>query len=103
MRLDKLYIDIPAISENTVGSYAVSAAVAGIATVTRLEMDPHMAGVQFITFYPAVMVTTLLSGFRAGLACLAFSILATGFLFFRRVGRFGLRSGWMFSGYPCLL
>jgi signal transduction histidine kinase/ActR/RegA family two-component response regulator len=78
-RLDKLYIEHPAIRERALGSYAVAAAAAAIATVTRLAIDPYVTGVQYITFFPAVIVTGLLSGLRAGLVCVALSVLAAHF------------------------
>jgi hypothetical protein len=36
-------------------------------------------GVQYITFFPAVIITTLISGFRAGLICVALSAAVAGF------------------------
>jgi hypothetical protein len=36
-------------------------------------------GIQYITFFPAVIITTLISGFRAGLICVALSAAVAGF------------------------
>jgi signal transduction histidine kinase len=79
MRLDKLYVEIPAIGENTIGSYAVSAAAVLIATAARLVIDPYVSGVQYITYYPAVIVTALLCGRHAGLASVVLSLLAADY------------------------
>jgi len=87
-RLDKLYIEIPAISENTIGSYAVSATAVAIATLTRLAIDPYVEGVQYLTFFPAVIVTALLSGLRASLACVVLSALAASFFLLPPRGSF---------------
>jgi two-component sensor histidine kinase len=47
---------------------------AGIATALRLAIDPYVEGAQYVTFFPAVIITTLISGFGAGLFCLALSV-----------------------------
>jgi signal transduction histidine kinase len=93
MRLDKLYIEIPAIGENTIGSYAVAAAAVVVATAARLAIDPYVSGVQYITYYPAVIITGLLSGRHAGLACVGLCILAAVYFILLPRGSF-LITGW---------
>jgi PAS domain S-box-containing protein len=51
----------------------------GVATVLRLVLDPYIEGAQFITFYPAIVITTLISGFGAGLLCALLSTAAADF------------------------
>jgi two-component sensor histidine kinase len=41
----------------------------------RLTLDPYV-GAQFVTFFPAVIVTTMVSGLSAGLLCLVLSVAA---------------------------
>jgi hypothetical protein len=61
-RLIRFYIDIPALRPGTVGAYALAFVAAGVATALRLAIDPYVAGAQYITFFPAVMIMTLISG-----------------------------------------
>jgi two-component sensor histidine kinase len=58
----------------TVGAYAFAVLAAGIALALRLVIDPYVSGVQFVTFFPAVIITTLISGLGAGLFCLLLSV-----------------------------
>src|SRR5262249_5195089 len=62
-RLPSLYIDVPVLRPGTVGAYALAFASAGVATALRLVVDPYVVGAQFVTFFPAVVITTLISGF----------------------------------------
>lgn len=71
--LNKLFMKVPDIGENTVGSYAVAISAAGIATAVRFALDPYLGDGQYGFFYLAVTATALLSGVRAGLACAVFS------------------------------
>jgi PAS domain S-box-containing protein len=64
--LGSIYIDVPALRPGTVGAYALALAVVGVATALRLALDPYLVGAQFVTFFPAVVITTLISGFGAG-------------------------------------
>ena len=60
---------------------AVSTGVAALAVVLRLVIDPYVTGVQFITFFPAVMIAAYLCGTRAGLLTTVLCALA-GWYFF---------------------
>jgi len=74
-KLISIYFDIPAWRPGTVGAYSLAFVSFVLAMALRFAIDPYlMGGVQFITFYPAVIVTTLLSGFGAGLFCAALSL-----------------------------
>ena len=79
-RVRSLYIDIPALRPGTVGAYALAIVAVGIATALRLAVDPYVAGVPFVTFLPAVIITALISGFRAGLLSVVLSTAAADFL-----------------------
>jgi PAS domain S-box-containing protein len=78
-RLRSLYIDIPALRPGTVGAYALAIVSVGVATALRLALDPYVVGVQFITFYPAIVITTLIGGLGAGLLCSVLSTAAADF------------------------
>jgi two-component sensor histidine kinase len=78
-RLALLYVDIHALRPGTSGAYVLALLCAGSATALRLAIDPYVVGVQFITFFPAVIITTLISGFRAGVLCTVLSAAAANF------------------------
>jgi two-component sensor histidine kinase len=78
-RLAQFYIDIPALRPGTVGAYAFALLCAGIATALRIAIDPYVVGVQYITFFPAIIIATLVSGFGAGVFCVTLSVVAASF------------------------
>ena len=73
-RLPLIYVDVPTLRPGTVGAYAFAFASAGVAMALRLAIDPYVVGVQYVTFFPAVIITTLISGLNAGLVCLVLSV-----------------------------
>ncbi len=73
------YFDIPALRPGTVGAYALAFLCAGVAATLRIAIEPYIVGVQFITFFPAVIIATLISGFGAGLFCAGLSTAAATF------------------------
>ena len=74
-----IYVDVPALRPGTVGAFAFAFVSAGVATALRLAIDPYVVGVQYVTFFPAVIITTLVSGLGAGLFSLALSVGAVAF------------------------
>ena len=78
-RLEKLYIEIPAVREGTAGAYALSLVAAAAATAVRVAIDPYVAGAQYVTFFLAVIFTTLVSGLRAGLLSVLLCTVAAWF------------------------
>ena len=78
-RLSSFYVDVPALRPGTVGAYALALVAVGVATVLRLALDPFVVGVQFITFFPAVVITAVISGFGAGLLAAVLGTAAADF------------------------
>ncbi len=78
-RLLSLYIDVPTLRPGTFVAYALAFVSAGVATVLRLVIDPYVEGVQYITFAPAILITTLIAGSGAGLFCVVLSTAAAWF------------------------
>jgi two-component sensor histidine kinase len=78
-RLPLIYVDVPALRPGTVGAYAFAFVAAGVAMALRLAIDPYVVGIQYVTFFPAVIITTLISGLGAGLFCLVLSVVAAAF------------------------
>jgi PAS domain S-box-containing protein len=77
--LASIYVDIPALRPGTIGAYALAFLSVAGALALRVAIDPYLLGVQYITFFPAVIITTLISGFRAGLLCVILSAAATNY------------------------
>jgi two-component sensor histidine kinase len=70
-RLERLYVEIPALRPGSVGAYSLAIGMAACATLVRLAIDPFVEGIQYITFFPAVIITTFVSGIRAGFLSVA--------------------------------
>jgi K+-sensing histidine kinase KdpD len=88
-RLPLFYIDVPALRPGTVGAYAFAFVAVGVATALRLAVDPYVIGAQFVTFFPAIVIAALISGFGAGFLCAMLSTAAADF--------FLLSPRWSFS------
>ena len=78
-RLSDFYIDIPGLRPGTFGAYAFAFLCAAIATALAVAIDPYVVGVPFVTFSPAVIITTLASGLGAGLFCVVLSAASAWF------------------------
>jgi PAS domain-containing protein len=78
-RLSSFYVDVPALRPGTVGAYALAFVAVGLATALRIALDPYVEGVQFITFFPAIVITAVISGFGAGLLAAVLGTAATDF------------------------
>ena len=78
-RLPLICIDVPALRPAILGGYALAFVSIGAAAVLRLAVDPYISGVAFITFWPAVIITALISGLGAGLLCVVLSVAAADF------------------------
>ena len=74
-----LYPDVPVLRPGTIGAYLVAFVSVGVATALRLAIDPFVEGLEFATFFPAVIITTLIGGLGAGLFSVVLSIAAAAF------------------------
>jgi HWE histidine kinase/Domain of unknown function (DUF4118) len=77
--LSHFYIDVPALRPGTVGAYAFAFLCAATGTVLGGAIDPYVVGVPFVTFSPAVIIATLISGLGAGLSCIVLSAASASF------------------------
>jgi HWE histidine kinase len=73
-------IDVPTLGPTTIGAYAFAFVSAVVAVAVRVAIEPYVVGVPFITFFPAIIITTLIGGFGAGLLCVVLTIGAVDFL-----------------------
>jgi two-component sensor histidine kinase len=78
-RLPLIYIGVPALRPGTVRAYAFAFLCVAIATALGVAIDPYVVGVPFVTFSPAVIITTLIGGLGAGLFCVALSAASAAF------------------------
>jgi PAS domain S-box-containing protein len=78
-RLNSTYVDVPVLRPGTIGAYLLAFVSVGVATALRLAIHPYVEGLQFATFLPAVIITTLISGLGAGLFSVVLSVAAVAF------------------------
>jgi K+-sensing histidine kinase KdpD len=78
-RLGLFYVDVPMLRPGTIGAYLLAFVSVLVATALRLAIHPYVGGLQFATFFPAVIITTLISGLGAGLFSVVLSIAAVTF------------------------
>lgn len=65
-----------------VAAHGVSIVAVGVAALARWALEDHVvAGVVFITFYPAIILTTIVGGLRPGLLAIFLSATAAWYLF----------------------
>jgi signal transduction histidine kinase len=76
-RVDRLYIDLPAARPGSLNAYLIAILVPGVATLIRLVIDPWVTGVQFITYFPLLILVALVCGYRAALLSAGLSTLAS--------------------------
>jgi len=71
--LHKLYIDSPHFRPGSRNAYLLAAAIVAVATALWIAINPVLPGVQFLTLFPAVLVTTLICGVKAGFLAVGLS------------------------------
>jgi len=76
-RVERLYIDLPLARPGSLNAWLIAALVPGIATLLRLAIDPWVEGVQFITYFPLLIVVALACGYRAGMFAAILSTLGS--------------------------
>jgi PAS domain S-box-containing protein len=79
LMLPHFYVNAPALRAGTVGGYVLALASVAFATALRLAVDPYVVGVPFVTYWPTVIITALISGVGAGLFCVVLSAAAADF------------------------
>lgn len=75
--LSRIFLDVPSLRPGTAGAYTFAVLWVALALWLRLAIGPH-AG-QYLTFFPAVMITTLISGVAAGMFSLLLSVAGVAF------------------------
>jgi two-component sensor histidine kinase len=70
--------------------WAIAPVMFATSVVARLALGKLLAGVPFLTFYPAIMVTTLICGWRQGVLVLGLSGFAAWYFFLPPLWSFAL-------------
>jgi signal transduction histidine kinase len=76
-RVERLYIDLPVARPGSLNAWLIALLAPGIATLMRLAIDPWVDGVQFITYFPLIILVALACGGRAGTLSALLSTLAS--------------------------
>ena len=76
-RVERLYIDLPVARPGSLNAWLIALLVPGVATLARLAIDPWVEGVQFITYFPLLILVALVCGFRAALLAALLSTAAS--------------------------
>lgn len=71
-------------------AYLLAVGLMLLATLLRLLLDPVLVGVQFITFFPAIVIAALVGGLGPGILAAVLGFLAAWFLFFEPTLSFSL-------------
>lgn len=69
------------ISHNRAFAYGIAIAASAAAVVLRILLDPYLTGVQFITFFPVIILASYLGGWRPGMFAASICGLAGWYLF----------------------
>ena len=72
------HLEIPFL-RSSAGAYALALLCAAVATALSIALDPYVAGIPFVAFFPAVVITAMLGGLGAGLFCVVLSVTASIF------------------------
>jgi signal transduction histidine kinase len=87
-RIDRLYVELPFARPGSFNAYLVAILVTALATWLRLLLEPWLEGVQFITYFPALILVALACGFRSGLLAAILSVLASWYFIIAPRGSF---------------
>lgn len=76
INFSKLYIDRPRFLPESMKAHLVAGLIVAIATALRLTLNPWVAGMPFVVFFPAIIVATFLCGSTAGFLAGLLSVLS---------------------------
>ncbi len=72
---------LTSIPHGSLRSYVLTLALMGLALWVRLAIAPVNAGLQYVTFFPAVTLAAILGGYRAGLLSTAVGLVFATYIF----------------------
>ena len=68
--------------------WAIAVALFAAGLLVRLALEPWLSPIAFLTFYPAIIATTLICGWRQGVLVVLLSMAAGWYLFLEPRGSF---------------
>ena len=77
----KLSVDLPRLRAGSTASYLTALAIMAVAALVRAEISPALTWLPYLTFFPAVVIVTLVCGGAEGLLVALASVILT-WLFF---------------------
>ena len=80
-KVGRLTVDLPRLRAGSMASYMTALAITAAAAIVRAEIPPALAWLPYLTFFPAVVVITLVCGGIEGLISALASVILT-WLFF---------------------
>jgi K+-sensing histidine kinase KdpD len=80
-------------------AWVIAVALFGAGLLVRLALDPWLSPIAFLTFYPAIIVATLICGWRPGVLVVLLSMTAGWYLFVEPRGTFAFKD----AGTPIIL
>ena len=90
-RVDRLYIDLPVARPGSLNAFLIAALAPCVATLLRLAIDPWVEGIQFITYFPLLILVALACGYRAGVVATLVSTLAAWYFIIEPRGALAVR------------
>src|SRR6185437_14928842 len=79
--ISKLSVDLPHLRAGSTTSYLTAAAILAVATLVRLEVTANLNWLPYLTFFPAVVIITLICGGMEALLATAASVVLAWILF----------------------
>ncbi len=77
--LEKLYVDLPGLRPKSVRAYLLATVIVAGAILLRIELDPWLIGVQYITLFPSVILITFVCGATVGFYTVALAAVSAWF------------------------
>ena len=90
---EMLDIEILTLREGSAATYLFAFLCALAAISIRVIVDPYIVGVSFAACFPAIIITSLVGGFAAGMLCVALSALGTWYFILPPAFSFAFGSG----------
>jgi protein-histidine pros-kinase len=81
--LDRFFRNVPQVRPDSAKAYLLAIALVALAAALRLGLNEWLIGVQFITFFPAVILVSLVCGMGAGGLAVVLSALSAWGLVYR--------------------
>ena len=79
--LERFYLAPPRLRPGTLNAYLLAASLVALAVALRLAIGSAVPGLQFITLFPAILLTAMICGVNAGIFAVIASTLSAWYFF----------------------